>query len=216
MRRSLGVVVAAALALPAQAGAQVSLGVRLGWAAAMGDAEKDGKLSDGVKSQVPIQLDALYAVTKDIAVGAYFSYGFGQIGDEFDRAVCGVPGVDCSARDYRLGVQGLYTFRQLGPTFVPWAGIGFGYEWGSLEAKADVGKATFSSRGFELLNLQVGGDWAAGERFAIGPFVSLSIAQYSKQKVENTVDPSQNFDGSIPDKAVHEWLQLGVRGRFDL
>lgn len=60
---------------------------------------------------------------------------------------------------------------------------------------------------------------AAGAQVSLGVRLgwaaAMGDAQYSKQKVENTVDPSQNFDGSIPDKAVHEWLQLGVRGRFD-
>jgi outer membrane protein W len=206
-----------ALLVPAAARAQephVVLGLRIGWAPAMGDSEKGAEMSNAVKSQIPLQLDAAYRISRDVAVGAYFAYGFGRTGDL--DGLCTTDTIDCSTRVLRFGVQGIYTFNEAQTPLVPWAGAGLGYELGSLELKGSAGKATFDYGGFELLNVQVGGDYKVNDRFAFGPYVQLSIARYSRVKVENTVDPGANFDGSIPEKALHEWLGFGVRGKLDL
>jgi hypothetical protein len=148
--------VTAALALlPLAAQAQFNLGLRLGYAPAMGDAEKDLAMSDVIKSQIPIQVDAMYTVAPDVAVGAYLSYGFGQV--DFD-GMCDLGGVDCSGRSTRVGLQAAYTFSNASPTFLPWVGAGFGYEWGSMTAELGGFKAEQKARGFEFLNLQAGGE----------------------------------------------------------
>jgi hypothetical protein len=201
-----------ALLVPMTSQAQVSLGLRVGYAPAMGDAVKDGAMSDGVKSQIPLQLDAMYKVNKDIAVGAYFSYGLAQI----NAAECDVSGVDCSGNVMRFGVQGHYTFNELKAPLVPWAGVGFGYEIASAEAKFDGGKITNDFSGFEFLNLQVGGDYKVNEQFSVGPYLQFSIAQYSNTTFKDSTDPASNYDGSITDKGIHEWFGFGVRGKFDL
>ncbi len=203
-----------ALLVPTASRAQFQLGLRLGFAPAMGDAAKDQKMSDGVKSQIPIQIDAAYKVTPDIALGAYFGYGFAQTGSL--QGVCDISVVDCSASIVRFGVQGFYTFNQVKASLVPWAGIGFGYEKGSLEASGAGAKMTIDYSGFEFLNLQIGGDYRVSESFALGPYAQLSVAQYSNAKISNNIDPSLNVDGSISDKAIHQWLSFGVRGKFDL
>jgi hypothetical protein len=190
----------AALLVPMISQAQVSLGLRVGYAPAMGDFAKDAPMSDGVKSQIPVQLDALYKVTKDIAVGGYFAYGFGQLNSDFCPS-----GTDCSASDMRFGVQGTYTFNQLKSPLVPWAGLGFGYEI----AKASIGDTDTSASGFEFLNLQVGGDYSVNEQFAIGPYVMLSVSQFSKQDDGTT-------SADIEEKGLHQWLGFGIRGKFDL
>jgi hypothetical protein len=203
----------AALLVPMVSQAQVSLGLRVGYAPAMGDAQKDQKMSDGMKSQIPLQLDALYKVTKDIAVGGYFAYGFGQV----DIAGVCVSGVDCSGNVMRFGVQGHYTFNQLTAPLVPWAGVGFGYEIGKAKAEATgIGSMEFTYSGFEFLNLQVGGDYRVNEQFSVGPYLQFSLAQYSKQKIDDTTGFVGNFDGDVEEKAMHEWFGFGIRGKFDL
>lgn len=211
--------IAVGLALPTASRAQFTLGARLGYAPAMGNAFKDAntgeasKMSDGVKSQIPIQLDAAYRVSKEVAIGAYFSYGIGQVGKAF-KADCDAFGQDCSASAVRLGLQASYSFAQVSPQFTPWAGAGFGYEWAT--AKATGGgipdeKITF--KGFEFLNLQVGGDYKVSDQFGIGPYVMFSIAQYSKAEFESG---GLTVSGDIDKKAVHEWFGFGIRGKFDL
>jgi len=65
-----------------------------------------------------------------------------------------------------------------------------------------------SLSGFEFLNLQGGLDWKIGGKFSLGPFAMLSIGQYSNAEIDG--------DEAEIDEAVHQWFQLGVRGRFDL
>jgi hypothetical protein len=218
--RKLFVLAALAL-LPLAAQAQFNLGLRLGYAPAMGDAMEDAKLSDVIKSQIPIQVDAMYTVAPDLAVGAYLSYGFGQV--DFD-GLCDLGGVDCSGRSTRLGLQAAYTFSNASPTFLPWVGAGFGYEWASLTAEAGGLKAEQKASGFEFLNLQAGGEYRVNEKFSIGPYLQFSIAQYSELEtsipmVDDTTGEylgSVTTSGSIEDKGLHQWFGFGVRGKFAL
>lgn len=204
MRKLLTLAVAMALALPTASRAQFSLGARLGFAPAMGDAMKGAPMSDGAKSQIPIQLDALYKFTPEFAAGLYFSYGFVQLASAVTND-CNASGVSCSASVTRLGVEATYSFTTVSPTFVPWAGAGIGYEW--LTEKDSFGGVSVSAdaTGFEFLNLQVGGDYKVSNQFFVGPYIMLTVGQYSEVA-----------GNSIPDKAVHEWLGFGIRGKFDL
>ncbi len=193
--------VMAALVVPTASRAQFSLGLRLGYAPAGGDAVKDQKMSEGVKSQIPIQLDGLYNVNKNIAAGLYFSYGIAQLASD----AC-PSGASCSANVMRFGVQGIYSFAVAGSAskFVPWAGLGLGYEMGN--EKVEGIKSTVS--GFEG-QLQLGGDYMVNPKFAVGPFFQLGIGQYSSIKVDG-----EKITGF--DKALHEWYGFGIRGKYDL
>ncbi|MFT3917773.1 MAG: outer membrane beta-barrel protein [Anaeromyxobacteraceae bacterium] len=206
-----------ALAVPAAASAQaqkLTLGARLGYAIAGGDAAKDSKMSDVLKGAIPLQLDVGYNVTKEFNVGAFVSYGFGRIGGDI-KDLCDTSGVDCSARDVRLGVQGTFAFEDLNPQFVPWIGFGFGYEWGSLKVTQGPNEGKISYRGFELADLQLGADFKASPQLKVGPFVSMSFGKYSNGKLEGFgagVDQS----GKIDEQAVHNFITIGVRGQFTL
>jgi hypothetical protein len=223
----------AALLVPMVSQAQFSLGLRVGYAPAMGDAAKDSGMKEfALKSQIPIQLDALYKVTRDIGVGAYFAYGLGQtdgslmspiagemLGSPVPVDICGEDlgdgKVECSGRSMRFGVQGVYTFNNVKFALVPWAGLSLGYEMTSVEAKDNADKLTLDLNGFDL-GLQAGGDSAINENFAIGPYISFNIGQYRNAEFKLSSDPNQNDDGSIDDKAFHEWFGFGIRGKFDL
>ena len=132
MRKLL--MVAALALVPVVSQAQFVVGARLGYGFGLGDVAGNGTnsiaMSDWVKSQVPLQLDVMYKVTPDVAVGAYLSYGFAQTG----IAECDLSGADCSAKDTRLGAQAVYTFNKTSPTFFPWIGLNIGYEWNTISA----------------------------------------------------------------------------------
>lgn len=199
----------AVLLAPALASAQVSLGARLGYGLPLGQAAEDIDLGDLVKGQIPIQLDLGYRATPALTVGGFFAYGFGFAGDDTLGMgdVCDLDGVDCSTRVYRVGVQVDYRFAR--PSATPWVGLGVGYEWASLEVEGPGGEVKLSVKGFELLNLQGGVEWKVARNLSVGPFAMLSIGRYSSAEVDGA-------DEDIDDKAFHEWLQVGVRGRFDL
>jgi len=222
MHRSLVVLAAlAALLVPAVSTAQLSLGARVGYAIAMGDAFKDPsdgskeKLSDSVKGAIPFQLDASYRLSPHLAVGGYFSYGFGFVNDStaMGGGVCDQSGVDCSATSMRLGVQAIWSMTYLSKSFVPWAAVGAGWEWVGFDAKAGGISASYDLSGPEFLNLQFGGDYKLGEKASVGPYLALSLGQYSKAKVEVPGFMSGEMD---IDKTLHQWFGFGVRGTFDL
>lgn len=217
-RMSMLAAVLAAVVFPTASHAQFTLGLRLGYAPAMGDAYEEAgvasEMSDGVKSQIPIQVDAGYRVTPALTLGAYASYGFGQIGDDLGDT-CDANGLDCSARSIRLGVQALYAFKNVSPQWAPWAGAGFGYEWASAKMELGGLEMTQSFSGFEFLNLQAGVDYAVNPKFSVGPYLMYSLAQYSSGTIEMTGQPDVDvFDTA--DSAMHQWLHFGVRGQFDL
>ena len=203
-----------ALLVPTASHAQFQLGLRVGYAPAMGDAAKDAKMSDiSLSSQIPLQLDASYKFDKDFAAGLYLSYGFGQVDNKAFGDACGVSGIDCSGSSFRVGAQGNYTFNQATGPFVPWAGLFAGYE--SVTTKLSGGGATGSIdlTGYEL-GLQVGGDYKVNEQFSVGPYLTYSFGQY--QNVEGKFNGTTVASGSISDKAMHSWLSLGVMGKFNL
>jgi hypothetical protein len=189
----------------------IDLGVRVGYAIPFGDISGDAGngLASRVSSAVPLILELGYRFDAALTLGAFFQYGFLQVNDNF----CGANG-DCSGSVIRLGLQGLYHI-DLGRMFVPWVGLGTGYEWGSINATNPLGNGSESANGWEFLTLQAGGDVSLppAPQIAVGPYVSFSIARYGSGsgRIGNIT-----FSGDFTNPAVHEWLQLGVRGRFGL
>jgi hypothetical protein len=209
----LGVVLGALL-VPAAASAQLTLGARLGYAIAGGDAVKDGKMTDVIKGDIPIQLDVGYNLTKELNVGAFFSYGFGMLNSDIkDECDAAVPSVSCSTHNMRIGIQGTFAFEDLNPQFVPWIGFGVGYEWATLKVEQGGEKVTDTFKGFELANLQLGADFKASPQLRFGPFISYSFGQFRSE----TVDPDPlDLSGDITDKGTHTYLTFGVRGQFGM
>jgi hypothetical protein len=198
----------AVLATPFASNAQVSLGLRLGYGLPMGEAQKGADLADGVKGQIPVQVDAMYRFTPNLSAGAYLSYGFGQVGDELDEA-CDAPGVDCSTSGMRLGAQAAFTFAQPTAKLAPWLGAGLGWEWGKLSREAGGVDGSITYSGLEA-SLQGGADYRLSPKLAVGPFVNLGFGRYSDVSTDGP------FEGDIDEESVHEWLQFGFRGTFDL
>lgn len=156
---------------------------------------------------IPLWADLGYRIHPNWYVGAFFQYAILQFPDSCQHFA---SPVSCSGNDLRFGVNVHYHLRP-NRRLDPWAGIGAGYEiahWETMYTR-DTYSVEFS--GFEL-NLQVGLDCRVFRTTAdrtlplgIGPFVALTIAQYSNE--------SAKLSGY---SKTHEWLMLGVRGVFDL
>jgi opacity protein-like surface antigen len=188
----------------------LDLGVRLGYALPFGNTGGEQKLSDGFSGVIPLVLEAGYRINANFTVGALFQYGLAQV-KENANTNCG-GAVSCSGSVVRLGVEALYNFN-LDMPLTPWAGIGTGYEWLSLSQSAGGQSASSGTRGFEFVTLHAGGDYRVTPQFALGPFLSFSIARYSTASIEGG---GMSMSGDITDKKMHEWLQIGVRGRFGI
>jgi opacity protein-like surface antigen len=204
MKKLLLLALLAAALLPGAARAQWSLGMRLGYAHAAGNAVKGSPMSDGVKSQVPVQLEGAYRVLPQLDVGAYGAYGVAQVGSLCQGS--------CSASVLRLGVQAAWRFAEV-KRFTPWAGAGAGYEWSRYKTSTSGDTLEVTLHGLELLQLQGGADWKLGERFTVGPFASLAFGRYSKLDVKSPLGAS---NGGTPSKTAHSWLTFGVRGTYSL
>ena len=203
-----------------------SLAARVGYGFPMGNVASDPTatlaLADDFSGEAPLWLDVGYRFGRNFFVGAYFQYAFAFVksstafaASQVGQAVCELPGVSCSGSDVRLGAEFQYSFSPEA-SFQPWAGIGFGYEWTNLSASAPGVEASLQYHGWELLNLQVGGDFKVSEAFALGPFVAFSLGQYDTVAVSATGQASQSIDIPSSAKSTHEWLQFGVKGTFNL
>jgi hypothetical protein len=220
MRKLYVLGAALTLAFPVASRAQLELGLRVGWAGAMGDAwdtqatpvtpSQTVKMSDWISAQVPIQLDVGYRVTPQIAVGAYASYGFGDTGGDYVDS-CRMGGFDCSAAVVRTGLEASYAFTSVSATLVPWAGVGAGYEWAESVAKrAGSQNQRTSVEGWEFLNLQLGADYRFHPSFAAGPYVMYSVGEYSGGSSGGAA-----FSSGATDR-IHQWLGFGVRASWGL
>jgi hypothetical protein len=186
----------------------LELGARLGYGLALGNIADKVSLSDNVTGQIPLWIDAGYRITPNLYVGAYGQMAYTIVGDQ------GCTSEEkCTARDAKVGANVHYHFLPQG-TFDPWVGVGAGYEWLTISG-LDHGKdASATLRGFELLNLQVGGDYRLGQHAALGPYASFALGQYSQGSKATEGQPT--VSGDVKNTAMHEWLTFGVRGVFDL
>jgi hypothetical protein len=176
--------------------------VRLGIAPALGSAAADVPVSDTVRFQVPVQLDALWAFGP-FAVGGYGSWGWARVG--------GCDG-SCSGSVTRVGLQGTWTAPPVRGA-EPWAGVAAGYEWATERRALPPGDVTTGWRGFELLALQGGIDWRLRRNVAIGPFLLVGGGRYTDVTLDTGVDSAS---ADLANKAVHVWVHLGVRLRLVL
>ena len=179
------------------------LGLRLSYALPMGTVDGNDKLGDGVSSLIPLQVDALYRMNGQYAIGGYASYGFSFIKDSF----CGY-GASCSGSVLRVGVEGILRLAVPG-RFIPWVGAGIGYEWLKIKSSSGVSARTVTLSGFELITLQGGGELLTSSDLSVGPFVSLSFGQYRSST-------ANGYDSGLSDRGFHEWFQIGIRGLFSL
>ncbi len=205
------------------------LGGRIGYGIPMGKATGEGtnsNLADGIKGMIPLQLDIGYRAIPSLMVGGYVMYGFGFTGDSISEDCDRLKGLgvdaSCSTHDVRLGIQAQYHFTPDGK-LDPWIGAGIGYEWLTFGVDFSSGgasvKTSTTGNGVEFINLQGGADFALAPGFGLGPFLSLSVGQYSETSTScdgSGCTPDLTRSATIDKKAIHEWLTLGVRGTFVL
>jgi hypothetical protein len=108
------------------------------------------------------------------------------------------PGQGCSGSVVRAGLEVLYRLSP-GNGGSTWLGAGLGYEGTTLR----VGDRSTRLDSFELLNLQLGRDFALGRSVLLGPFLAATFAQ------------GMQLDGKdVREKAPHAWFQLGLRAEL--
>ncbi|NOJ81915.1 outer membrane beta-barrel protein [Myxococcus xanthus] len=197
-----------------------ALGLRAGYAIPLGsraDATRRGgeKLSNWLTGAIPLQVDAGYFFNSNVYLGAYFQYAHILRTRDCPR---------CSDSKMRFGVNVSYHFRA-GETFMPWLGLGIGYEILSSEITVATGTSLETSfrddyRGIEFASVQAGADYRINDSFSIGPYVSLAAGVYQTKtsSVDFNVPGKEELNSesskSIEHKAVHAWLSGGLRMQF--
>ncbi len=188
-----------------------TLSAWLGLGAPTGDIsdEGDGRLGDVVTMSVPIGFGVGYRFNPLFHGELFFEGAPLGIHD----AAC-APGDPCNGSDFRLGVDAqlhLAPYQRADP----WLALGVGYEWLRFDATGcdNVGNCfaeRFRYDGWLFPRLSAGLRFAATPSVHLGPFLSYSAGQYAN--VETTSAGSQ----TINNRAFHGWLEIGIRGDFDL
>ncbi|HET9959721.1 MAG TPA: hypothetical protein VFQ61_34750 [Polyangiaceae bacterium] len=213
------------LATTSKASAQLELSARTGYGHGFGklsNAPTGGNLRDVTSGQLPIWFDAGFRVTPSVAILGFFSYGWGFSGDYADD-ICksaDLSGITCDtwSTDMRVGAQVHYHLAPNKKSPGPWFGLGVGYEvlrfgldlveFRSVEQKGS---------GLEFFNVQFGVDIPGNGAIAGGPFLALSVGQYSSGTLSCSgrgCEDTSTITLDIDKKAPHAWLFLGVRLRL--
>jgi hypothetical protein len=188
-----------------EVGARLSVALPMG--AILDDSQNGPLLIDElVTVSLPLQLDAGVKLDRRLFVGAYVQYGW----DLLQIGQCDV-GQACSLTGLRVGAEVLWTLEPEGAS--PWLGLGTGWEWLFTSYSSASFKTNLDVSGWEWFNLQAGYDVPVAPGWRVGIFASGSVGQFSQATVTTN---GQGTNGSIPDKAVHGWLNLGVKGTFGL
>ncbi|WP_147451298.1 outer membrane beta-barrel protein [Corallococcus llansteffanensis] len=204
---SLWALPAAADDAPSNSG--LALGVRAAYGVPVGDAVEDSSQSELFGTTVAPQVDLSYFFGRQLSLGAYFQYGFAKGPEDCNDVT------ECNSRVLRFGVDLDYHFAP--DAFVaPWVGVGVGYESGSVEIGEDGALATVSLSGWDLGHAHFGVDFQLTRSIAVGPYVSASLGQYSE--MTSSVFGGAEVTRDIPSeqKALHLWIQPGVRVQIRL
>ncbi|MCK8497404.1 outer membrane beta-barrel protein [Myxococcus fulvus] len=205
-----------------------ALGLRAGFAVPYGDlagnpsGEGDGApVGDLVSSVIPLELNAGYFFNKNFYLGAFFQYGLGSLNtdtEDGEEDPCSVDGVSCSATQLRFGVNAAYHFDAT-PMVDPWVGVGIGYEIlnskVSAEALGQEISAKTSVKGFEFISAQGGVDFRISPKFSVGPYITATVGQYSSASISLSGDGEEEEQSQdLEEKAIHGWINGGVRAQF--
>jgi hypothetical protein len=152
--------------------------------------EDNVDVADAVGPGFALGADLGIGLSRSVFVGAWGQAAW--LGDGGDCAG------DCSGKSYAFGPFVRYHLVQ-GVRFDPWLSAGVGYRTTNLDP------AGVSYGGFELLRLQVGGDWYATTNFGIGAVLELDLGVYTTRS-----------EGSIGDAAAHWQFASGLRVVFDV
>lgn len=200
MRRLAALAALLAASLPPAARAETVVGLRAGWAVPWGELAKSSALSDSIASMVPITIDLGLALGPSLVAGAYAGYGVAHP-SRIWREGCDVASARCTAGDLRIGAR-----LELRSPSGPWGALALGYEeLRTRDADGWVTELTF--KGYDG-TLEGGFDLRPAEGLRIGPFLGATVGHFS------TV--TSGSDRVLADRALHGWLQVGLRAELSL
>jgi hypothetical protein len=219
------VVVAREPSLGASTGPQV--GARVGYAAGAGVIYSGLSYSDATSGSIPVIVDVGWRFLPQLYAGIY-----GQLAPVITRtnAVSCPEGTNCSAQDYRFGVEVDLHFAP-SSRVDPYVGVGGGYEvlqtnvGGGTTLPAAAGaqpasvNASTNDRGWEMAAVTLGLDVRPNRGVAVGPFVTGTLGEYNVRTGTQSVMTGATLVQTTPvsdvNHGLHELLIGGVRGTFN-
>ena len=161
----------------------------------------DRSVHQSVSGQLPFSLSVAYRAIPLV------SFGFTTSLAKVFPAHCSE---DCAGGAFYLGSElRLHFLTDRSPS--PWFSFGLGYEL--LHFETNQGSATFHGYGIDL---QAGGDFWAGQKWTVGPYMGLRIGAYahivSAPSWRGVAQTSTEI--SFGNQAIHAWVTSGVRGTF--
>jgi hypothetical protein len=211
-RMTVAAGLAAAIALGSQAAradeqSGVSVGVRTGYGIPVGAAKSGLSLGDYAGGMIPFWFDLGYRLDPHWYVGVYFQFGLTFPPNH------SCPQASCDGSDLRGGINVTYNFMP-SQKVDPWLGIGTSYEVNRVYVEDESQTETSQIyHGFDYLNIEGGIDLRFVKHLPFGPFFDFSLGQYSYERLNN--DNAMSSDIPTTSK-MHEWLDLGLRARFDM
>lgn len=178
--------------------------VRGAWAVPFGDVTPGAPLSDLADSKLPLWLEVGYRFSARFRAALYFELA------PISLATACPVGAACSAFDVRSGIA-LQVHPAPRSWVDPWIGVGFGIEY--LQATtppAGAGTAAWELSWYGLeVPVEAGLDLAVSDVFTIGPFASISGAQFTS--ASSRPPGGASTSGAIDKRATHGWVEAGLR-----
>ena len=205
MRRILFTLIAVATLAPVAASAGFVLGAGTGLAKPMGSMGNDVDMSDAASIMFPVELQLGWKFADQLTVAGFFAMDLGIPGGDFKDA-CDATDSVCFVNQARVGLQGRWNFmpaRRLDP----WVGLGLAWETLAIENDA----VTTNMKGLAV-DAMAGVDYWLTPKFAVSPWLGLSVGKYTDWKVVNAMDEDWQ---EIEDQKVHTMVTAGVRVAWD-
>jgi len=170
--------------------AGLDLSARVALALPFGDIMAGDPLGAWLSSELPVVIEFGLRVNKNLAVAMNL-----ELGPTFTKYNCG--GCD-TTEGIQLNLEAIFTARA-GLAIDPWLGLGTGLESVSFSPGDQA-------NGWNYALIEAGGEFRVGDHSALGPFIGLSIGEYTSVTAPETYFTS---------RALHEWFRFGMRGTIN-
>jgi hypothetical protein len=147
-------------------------------------------------------------ILRRIVLGGHLGVGIGSPGDGVSSGCA--DGASCNVWNFDIGIHGEYRFLPPPSQVNPWIGLGISYEVLTLSEDDGVNQTSGSFSGIDV-DVSAGCDFQLGPVGA-GPFIMYRFGSYSSTSL--TVDGVDQGSAGIGRTASHDWLSLGLRGRY--
>ena len=178
--------------------------VQVGYAIPAGTTSGENDQASTFAGQYAMVGEIGVRITSEVFIGAYAGYAIGDTGSRLERPCLRR---DCSASSARAGVAIRYRFF---PALhvEPWVGYAAGYETANITLADHTQSRSISYTGWEYAHLSLGLDYSDDALYAVGPVIDVGIGQYDHVDAEGS---SGSAGADVSQKALHEWITIGVR-----